>query len=158
MSQASSRQTKPDVLDFYLAKAVMLEKVPVQSLIQRVLATFKLPPGRLMPVLGMPGAPLVMVADPERVREMLLKVIANAYLLGQSNADVNICVMSQDCGISIRVNVMVMGVSTEKTVNNLLDVAQDMTRTHGELKVVHELDRSVSVTLCFPESGQAPAC
>ena len=74
-------------------KDFVIEAAQVQALINRVLAGFKLPPGRLAPKLTLPEAPVHIMVDQTKAHQALLNVLANAYKYSPAGGEVQISML-----------------------------------------------------------------
>ena len=61
------------------AKELTLTRVAAQDLVQQVLTSLQLPPGRAMPVIEGPADTLVVHVDPGKTQRVIANVLSNAY-------------------------------------------------------------------------------
>jgi PAS domain S-box-containing protein len=71
-------------------KDFIFEPTYLQMLIKEVLSGFKLPAGRLAPVLSLPDTPLYILADHKKALQMIINIISNAYKYSAGNESVQI--------------------------------------------------------------------
>lgn len=71
-------------------KDFILETIPAQDLISEVVIEFKLPNGRMAPVLIMPSRVTHMIADHKKVYQAILNVLSNAYKYSPGGGQITI--------------------------------------------------------------------
>lgn len=161
-------------IDSRQGKDFVFESIHVQQLMAEVLQEFKLPSGSLAPVLGMPGVPLIILADPKRARQAVLNVLGNAYKYANSHSHVNICVKPLATGVSISVADQGIGMTPDQLARvgerfyradasgkvpgtglGMSIVKEIMALHDGSVEFQSELGRGTTVTLLFPVFSQA---
>jgi signal transduction histidine kinase len=101
-------------IDLRHGKDFVFEPVQVQGLLDDVVREFKLPQGKLPPAVGMPGMPMAILADQNRLRQALVHVLANAYKFAKSRDHVSIVVKQADSGVAISVIDQGIGMTAEQ--------------------------------------------
>jgi PAS domain S-box-containing protein len=101
-------------IDSRHGKDFVFEPVQVQGLLDDVMREFKLPLGKLPPAVGMPGKPMAILADQNRLRQALVHVLANAYKFAKSRDHVSIVVKQADSGVAISVIDQGIGMTAEQ--------------------------------------------
>jgi signal transduction histidine kinase len=74
-------------------KDFVFQPTLVQALLAQVLQSFKVPTGRAEPALEMPNQPIHVMADAQKLAQVLVNVLSNAYKYSPAGGEVSLTVL-----------------------------------------------------------------
>jgi len=147
----------------------VLEVLSAQSLVQQVVGSFKLPAGRIPPLIDAPTQALLVHADAKKASQALLNVLSNAYKYSPTPEPVMVGVSVVGDRVVISITDKGIGMTPEQTARvgerffradtsgkvpgtglGMSIVKEIMTLHQGEMGVVSAPDLGTTVRLMFP--------
>lgn len=155
-----------------------LRKTAAQTLLQELIGSFNLPPGRHAPLLHAPANALLMQADSAKARQAILNVLSNAYKYSPEGGDIQIVLKhasAADGSPCVAICIIDQGIGmTEPQKNRMFDrfyradrsskiagtglgmsIAKEIMALHGgSISVDSTLGAGTCVCLLFPAPSQ----
>ncbi len=146
----------------------VMASLSLQALVGDVVRDFKLPAGRLPPVMQLPAEPWWIMADQKKMRQALLNVLSNAYKYSSANSTVRLSLERQPGALLLHVQDHGIGMTPEQVrrvcerfyrANNggtipgtglgMSVVKEIMEIHHGRIDIASQLHKGTTVSLVF---------
>jgi PAS domain S-box-containing protein len=152
-------------------KDFVMERVTARDLVDEVVSSFRLPPGRTAPIIETPDQPLMFVADRKKALQVVLNVLSNAYKYSMPPGSVRISITPQLGQVALRISDCGIGMTPSQiskvcerfyradasgkvpgTGLGMSIVKEIMTLHHGSIEIESEPGQGTIVKLLFPIS------
>jgi len=145
------------------------ESLSLQALVAQLVSSFKLPKGRLPPMIDAGSEALMAVVDRKKASQALLNVLSNAYKYSQAPGLVHIQIESQGPQVVVRISDQGIGMTVAQTERvgerfyrvdssgkvpgtglGMSIVTEIMALHHGSVEITSTPGQGTKVNLMFP--------